>query len=180
MSTSDLSFSPLGYADLPLMQRWRSLPHVEAWWRQPSDPAGVAAMYRPRIDGTEPTHVFIIRYSGRSIGWIQWYRWADYSKHALQLGTDLSWVGLDLAIGEVDMLGRGLGTQAIREFTERVIFAEPTITACACDPEEQNIRSIRAFEKAGFVTLRTTQLAEEPYLRRVVLFERQRSKDHGY
>ena len=36
-----LSFRPLGRSDFPLLQQWLSAPHVDAWWREGLDLAGV-------------------------------------------------------------------------------------------------------------------------------------------
>jgi RimJ/RimL family protein N-acetyltransferase len=172
-----LSFRPLRLEDLPLMQRWLSMPHVDAWWHEPLDAAGVQAKYAPRIDGSEPTHVFLIEHGAQPIGWIQWYRWADYPKHAALLGADPDMAGIDLALGEARMLGLGLGPQAIRAFLEKVVFQDTTIVACVSDPETRNTRSVRAFEKAGFNVVRTAQLPGERTTREVVRYQRARLTD---
>jgi len=164
------------HSDLPLLQRWLQLPHVDAFWREPFDMAGVGAKYGPRIDGVEPSHMFVIEHELRAIGWIQWYRWSDYAAHAAQLGTGHSDAGVDLAIGEVEMLGRGIGPCALRMFVEGVVFDDSAIKACICDPEERNTRSLRAFEKAGFVSVRTIRLHGESYDRRIVRLDRIRSR----
>jgi aminoglycoside 6'-N-acetyltransferase len=150
------------------------MPHVDDWWHESLDLAGVHAKYLPRIDGTEPTHVFVIEHGGRPIGWIQWYRWADYSEHAALLGAEPEAAGIDLAIGETEMIGLGLGSSAIRAFVECVVFTDPAITACISDPETRNGRSLRAFEKAGFGVVRTVQLPGESVTRHVVRRDRPR------
>lgn len=167
-----ISFRRLGRGDLPLLRRWLSEPHVDAWWHQPLDLAGLEAKYGPRIDGREPTHVYVIALGERPVGWIQWYRWSDYPEHAARLGAQPDTAGLDLAIGEPDLLGLGLGPRAICAFVEQVVFTEPSIAACVSDPEERNVRSLRAFEKAGFVSVRTVVLPGEEAPRRVVRVER--------
>jgi RimJ/RimL family protein N-acetyltransferase len=86
LNTEPISFRPMRHTDLPLLQRWLQLPHVNAWWHEPLDLAGVVAKYGPRIDGVEPTHMFVIEHELRAIGWIQWYRWRDYPAHAARLG----------------------------------------------------------------------------------------------
>ena len=171
-NTEQISFRPMQRSDLLLLQRWLSAPHVDAWWHQAVDLAGVVAKYGPRIDGVEPTHVFMIEHDGRAVGWIQWYRWRDYRAHADQLGAELTASGIDLAIGEVEMLGRGIGSAALRLFVERVVFADAAIGACIRDPEERNTRSLRAFEKAGFKVERTIRLEGESHDRRVVRLDR--------
>lgn len=167
-----ITFRPLREEDLPLLQRWLSAPHVDAWWHQPLDLAGVSAKYLPRIDGREPTHVYLIESGGRPIGWMEWYRWSDYPAHAARLGAGSDTAGIDLAIGEADELGSGLGPRAIQEFLANVVFADPAIAACVCDPEERNLRSLRAFEKAGFTVVRTVRLSENEAPRRVVRRDR--------
>jgi len=145
---------------------------VDAWWHEPLDLATVAAKYGPRVDGAEPTHVFAIEYSGRAIGWIQWYLWSDYPEHARQLSAVLAWAGIDLAIGELAMTGLGLGPAAIREFLGQIVFRNPSVSAVITDPEEGNVRSLGAFKKAGFVVTNTVQLASENFKRRVVRINR--------
>jgi hypothetical protein len=77
-----ISFRPLERSDFPRLQKWLSAPHVAAWWNDHIDLGTVEAKYGPRVDGTEPTHVFVIEQEGRPIGWTQWYLWSDYPEHA--------------------------------------------------------------------------------------------------
>jgi len=60
----------------------------------------------------------------------------------------------DVLIGEADLAHRGVGSQMIRAFVERVIFADARITTCIIDPHTENTSAIRAYEKAGFAFLR--------------------------
>jgi aminoglycoside 6'-N-acetyltransferase len=147
---------------------------VAAWWHETLDLASVYAKYGPRVDGAEPTHVFVIEHDGRPVGWIQWYLWSDYPEHALQLRAELGSAGIDLAIGERAMPGLGLGPTAIGEFLRQIVFAHPGVSAVITDPEEDNIRSLRAFKKAGFTVTDTVQLASENFKRRVVRIDRPR------
>ncbi len=163
-----LSFRPLSSADFPLLQRWLSEPHVDSWWHQALDLAAVAKTYAPRIDGTEPTHVYIIDSTSGPIGFIQWYRWADYAEHAVQLGADSYAAGVDLAIGERELIGRGIGPQIIRAFLEACVWAETDIVAVIVDIDSRNARSLRAFEKAGFSQTATVRLKNEHFERHVL------------
>ena len=128
--------------------------------------------YGPRVDGVEPTRVFVIEYTGRPIGWIQWYLWSDYPEHARQLRAELASAGIDLAIGELAMTGLGLGPVAIREFLRQIVFADPSVRPVITDPEESNFRSLRAFEKAGFTLANTIQLDGENFKRKIVRRDR--------
>jgi len=169
---ASISFRPLGRSDFLLLQEWLSAPHVAAWWHERLDLASVDAKYGPRVDGAEPTRVFVIEHSGRPVGWIQWYLWLDYPEHALQLRAELASAGVDLAIGELAMTGLGLGPVAIREFLRQIVFADPGVSAVITDPEEGNLRSLRAFQKAGFAVTNIVQLAGETFKRRVVRMDR--------
>jgi aminoglycoside 6'-N-acetyltransferase len=174
MQTS-ISFRPLSRSDFPVLQEWLSAPHVNAWWHERLDLTSVEAKYGPRIDGVEPTHVFVMEHDGRPVGWIQWYFWSDYPQQAGQVKAELTSAGIDLAIGELSMTGLGLGPVAICEFLTQIVFADPCVTAVVTDPEEGNVRSLRAFRKAGFTLTDTVQLAGENFKRRVARMNRPRA-----
>lgn len=167
-----VSFRPLERCDFRMLQGWLAAPHVAAWWNERADLASIEAKYGPGIDGLEPTHVFVILTQGEPIGWIQWYSWADYPAHARQLGAEPDSAGIDLAIGRLDRTGEGLGPLAIRTFLNDVVFSDASVRAAVADPEEANVRSLRAFEKAGFQVTNTVQLAGEACRRMVVRIER--------
>jgi RimJ/RimL family protein N-acetyltransferase len=169
---ASISFRRLERTDFPLFHEWLSAPHVAAWWNEQLDLPGVEAKYGPRVDGTEPTHMFVIEQEVRPIGWIQWYLWSDYPEHAAQLGAEPTSAGIDLAIGELSMTGLGLGPTAIREFVRQVVFSNPEVCAVVSDPQENNLRSLRAFEKAGFNVVRPVRITGEGCRRQVVRLDR--------
>jgi aminoglycoside 6'-N-acetyltransferase len=172
----ELNFRALKRVDFPLLQRWLAEPHVAAWWHEQLDLASIEKKYEPRIDGREPTHVFTIEQGGRSIGFIQWYRWRDYPEHAAKLGAEPESAGIDFAIGETDSLGKGLGARLIAEFLQRVVFVEPGITAVYSDPEEKNVRSLRAFARAGFEVTKRGYFDGKKYRQCVVRRKRGRER----
>jgi RimJ/RimL family protein N-acetyltransferase len=74
--------------------------------------------------------------------------------------------------GERAMTGLGLGPTAIREFLRQIVFRDPGVSAVITDPEEHNLRSLRAFQKVGFTITKTVQLASENFKRQVVRIDR--------
>ena len=58
--------------------------------------------------------------------------------------------GVDLFIGDVRSLHRGLGPWILRQFLKDIVFRYPSIAECFIDPSPRNHSAIRAFEKAGF------------------------------
>jgi aminoglycoside 6'-N-acetyltransferase len=169
---SRISFSPLERSDFPLLKKWLAAPHVAVWWNEHFDLASLEAKYGPGIDGSDPIHVYLIHFDDVPIGWIQWYRWRDFPKHAIQLGADHRSAGIDLAIGEIEMTGCGLGPAVIREFGTNYVFASGDLSAIVADPSVSNLNSLSAFKKAGFNIVSTVQLGGEAFKRHVVCLDR--------
>jgi aminoglycoside 6'-N-acetyltransferase len=167
-----ISFRELERSDFRLLQKWLAAPHVAAWWNERFDLASLEAKFGPAIDGSEPIHVYLIQCEGVPIGWIQWYRWRDFPRHAVQLGADSMSAGIDLAIGEIAMTGRGLGPSVIREFGASYIFIHADVRAIVADPSASNTSSVSAFRKAGFNVVATVQLVDEAFERCVVRLDR--------
>jgi aminoglycoside 6'-N-acetyltransferase len=167
-----ITFRPLQRIDFPLLQKWLAAPHVVVWWNERFDISGLEAKYGPGIDGVEPIRVYVIQLGGVPIGWIQWYRWRDFPAHANRLGADASSAGIDLAIGEIEMTGRGFGPVIIREFGVKYIFVNRDINRIVADPATKNLRSVSAFKKAGFNIVKMVRLADEDFERHVVCLDR--------
>ena len=100
--------------DLRDVTRWRAQPHVARWWAGDGEATydAVERRYGPRIDGETPTRMWVLEVNGRSVGFGQHYRIADYPDYAL-LGPDPAAIGVDYAIGEPEWTGRGLGSRMI-------------------------------------------------------------------
>lgn len=62
-------------------------------------------------------------------------------------------LGIDITIGKPNMLGKGLGSLAVRWFCKK-LFAEGA-PRLIIDPDTANLRAVRAYEKAGFVRFGT-------------------------
>jgi RimJ/RimL family protein N-acetyltransferase len=149
-----ISFRLVTRDDYPLLLEWHQRPHVEQWWTKRTTIEEIEEHYGPTIDGTEPTDHCMALLDGEPLGMIQTYLVADYPDYAELIDEPEGVAGVDLFIGEEAMLGRGLGTEMIRRFTEQIVFARPETTAATADPDVRNTTSMRAFEKAGFRSVR--------------------------
>jgi len=69
------------------------------------------------------------------------------------------------------MTGLGLGPVIIGEFLKQFVFVNPIIRAIITDPEETNLRSLRAFKKAGFKAMKTIRLVGEASNRQILYFD---------
>ncbi len=116
--------------------------------------AVVEAKYRPLLAETSKSHNYVVLLDGRPIGLIQTYLLRDWPDYAATIGID-DGAGIDLFIGDPDLVGRGLGPRVISAFARDVVFATGTVDICVAGPDERNRRSLRASEKAGFQAIRT-------------------------
>ena len=175
-STSHLRFRPLARSDLSLLRHWLNTPHVYEWWGRHGAPgslggpgaaaatvAEVEAKYGPTIDHGGTTHRYIIECDGQSVGLIQWYHLRDFAGYARAISEDpTTCAGLDVFVGEPAFIGRGWGTGAIQQFVANIVFQQPDVTRVVAGPAKTNARSIRAFEKAGFLLVRHATIPGEP------------------
>lgn len=132
-------------------------PHVRRWYddtpasRYPDDSI---AEYREAIRGEDPTDEFVIALDGRPIGTIQSYRIDDHPEYAAQVALGRPGFGIDLFVGEPDLIGRGHGPALIRAFLRDVAFPRYGLELCVIGPARSNVSAIRAYEKAGFSFLK--------------------------
>lgn len=63
--------------------------------------------------------------------------------------------GIDLFIGEPELTGHGHGPVSIRAFLRDVAFPRYGLDLCVIGPTLSNVAAIRAYEKAGFRSLKT-------------------------
>jgi RimJ/RimL family protein N-acetyltransferase len=158
LATSKYTFTPLREHDLEQVRTWLLLPHVRAWYDDVGTatyPEDAIAERRLAISGEDPTDHFLIRLDGRPIGDIQSYRVDDHPEYAAQIAIGRPAVGIDLFIGEVDLIGRGHGPALIRAFLRDVAFPRYGVDLCVIGPTRSNTAAIRAYEKAGFRFLKT-------------------------
>jgi RimJ/RimL family protein N-acetyltransferase len=149
-----ITFRPITREDYPLLLEWHRRPHVEQWWTKRATLEEVEEHYGPTIDGTEPTDHYVALLDSEPLGMIQTYHLADYPDYAALTGENEGAAGVDLFIGDESMTGRGLGTEMLERFVDEIVFARPETTAATADPDVRNTASMRAFEKAGFRSVR--------------------------
>ncbi|HXN14965.1 MAG TPA: GNAT family N-acetyltransferase [Usitatibacter sp.] len=147
----DIDFRPLAADDLAALFLWLGQPHVSKWYAPaPTSFAEVVAKYGPRTEPGSAVRAFLIVFNGVDAGYIQTYAIDLFPDYAAQLGCEPGVAGMDLFLGDTQLLHRGLGPQIVRRFVEAIVFGQDQAPACVAGPTEGNAASIRAFEKAGF------------------------------
>jgi aminoglycoside 6'-N-acetyltransferase len=147
-------FHPFTVSDLPLMRRWLESSHVREWWGEPEPEL---AHIRDMIEGRDTTRPFIFSVNGKPAGYIQYWfighhqneTWIADHPWLAELPSDA--IGVDLTIGEADLLSRGVGSDVLRLFTKRL--AGEGHRTIVIDPDPANGRAVRACEKAGYRTI---------------------------
>ena len=138
------------------MVRWLQQPHVVRWWGPHT-----AAEFLSLESGSVYR---IIVWNDRPVGFLQWNRLTRDELDAVGL-SQLSEGGVDfdLFLGEPEDLGKGIGSEAIRQAIVEVCLHEspPYFSLCTAD---SNVRAKRAFEKVGFTVKTLFDEGRGPHL----------------
>lgn len=151
-------------ADLPLLREWRVRPHVIQWWGPPEVEDPEEALADPHVA------LWIVELAGRPFAYAQDYdphAWTPHPFSHLPPGSR----GIDQFVGEPDMLDRGHGSAFVRQHCDHLFAAGAS--AIGTDPHPDNVRAIRAYQKAGFIAVSGPL---ETRWGRVLLMERWRER----
>src|SRR5438067_11344677 len=119
------------------MRRWLLEPHVRRWWDDGvHDPYPDAELdhYRDAIRGLDRTYRYVAWLGDRPIGMLQHYLIDDHSDYARTLALGERAVGVDIFIGEADLIGRGHGPAMLRQFLRDVALPFHGTNVCVSDP----------------------------------------------
>jgi hypothetical protein len=101
-----IQFRPMRADDLPKLGLWLRTGHVARWWDSNTSDAEIAAKYLPCLRGGGDVAHFIILFADKPIGMIQAYRVDHLAGRRY---------GIDLVIGEPELIGDGIGTATMVE-----------------------------------------------------------------
>lgn len=156
-ASSAYAFRTMTADDLPMIHDWLVQPHVAAWWGNPDEQFALVSgdLGHPAMSQ------LIVAVEGRPFAYLQCYdpaAWPDGGLGVQPAGTR----GIDQLIGDPAMIGQGHGSAFIRAFVENLLSngAPRAVT----DPNPDNARAIRAYEKAGFQKRRLVDTCDGPAL----------------
>jgi RimJ/RimL family protein N-acetyltransferase len=146
-----LDFRPMTHDDLPSVVEWQRAPHAVEWfYGQRFDLAAAEVKYGPRIEGTAPTRMWVVRIDGRQAGYVQDYRVRDHDEYAVKT-QDPDAVAFDYLIGDPELVNRGIGTRMIWTYVRDVLRRDyPDAPRFLASPDHRNGPSLRVLEKCGF------------------------------
>jgi len=149
-----VGFTPVTQDELPMLGSWLRMPHNRQWW---GDPETELSYIRDMVEGRDTTRPYIFHVDERPLGYIQCWFVADTlfepwtTDYPGLLDVPLDTVGVDLSIGDPAQLSKGIGSRVLSIFVERLVAGgHRTIII---DPDPDNARAVRAYEKAGFKSI---------------------------
>jgi aminoglycoside 6'-N-acetyltransferase len=153
LSHNDVSLRPMRDVadDYAAMGQWLSDDRVLAFYggdEHRMDAEQARKKYRPRVVGEDPVHPCVIEAEARPVGYLQYYRVEEHWEYELE-DQELDTWAIDLFIGEPELWGRGIGTQALGLIIEH-LFCGLGAEQIVIDPQMDNERAVRAYEKCGF------------------------------
>ncbi len=161
-----ISFRRIELSDLPLIYKWLHEPHVHEWYEKEQENTlqEIIEKYGKKVRREEPTDSFLVLYENNPAGYIQTSKVKDWPTFAAIVDNSQSAATVDVFIGNIEFIGKGFGSQSIKKFLKEVVFRYPGISTCYVDPEPENLRAIKSYEKVGFKYLKTVQINGEPAL----------------
>ncbi|MEA5467044.1 AacA4 family aminoglycoside N(6')-acetyltransferase [Leptothoe sp. PORK10 BA2] len=150
--------------DLPMLHEWLNRPHIVEWWggeeERPTLPE-VIEHYMPRILKAEAVTPYIAMLGKEPVGYAQSYVARGSGDGWWEDETDPGVRGIDQSLANPAQLNKGLGTKLVRALVE-LLFSDPLVTKIQTDPDPNNLRAIRCYEKAGFVQQRIITTPDGP------------------
>ena len=134
--------------DRARLEEWLHRAHVTRWW---SDPDFALSECLDRPEGGDHAMIYA---DSVPVGYLCSQRPArsEFDAAGLFEIPDGA-VDIDILIGELEYVGRGIGPRALAILLDRLL-ADPTVPLVELCTSVQNTAAIRAFEKAGFRRLR--------------------------
>ncbi|MCK4862039.1 MAG: acetyltransferase [Rhodobacteraceae bacterium] len=151
MTPLPIQFRPVSDSHSKMLLRWLSTPEVREWWGDPDKELN--SIMNREEPGTGDADGYIVQVNETPSAYIQ--SW-DATKLGENWKQEEPWLedvpkgtlGIDILIGEPNMIGKGLGGNIIRAFSEK-LFSEGA-KRLMIDPDAGNKRAIKAYTKAGF------------------------------
>ena len=136
------AFREVDEDDVPLIDSWIQQSH----WREAWGDAGIAIGRVYAAMGDDASEPLIVELAGRPVAYLRSFDPHMDDGHPYQdqpFGT----LVLDLSIGPADLVGKGHGAAILRQFAA-TLFDEGA-PRLITDPHPDNVRAIKAYEKAG-------------------------------
>lgn len=149
-------YHPLDSSHFNILFEWLKEPHVKAWWGPDENRRAFEIRHQSMI-ASPLVFPHIVFLDGRPIGYVNYWFVEEDSDFKPHFSKDT--VGTDQFIGVPDLIGKGIGSCFIRQFTDELLL-RPDVGLVITDPDPMNLPAIRSYEKAGFIKTKLMQTSE--------------------
>lgn len=150
----ELSVRELDEVDVSVMARWLSDPRVLEYYEGRDRPHDEAMVREKYLSGRESDVTgCLVERAGAPLGYIQFYVLQAEAQIKLGYGNGATIYGIDLFIGEPELWSQEIGTRLVSAMVD-FLFTEKSADLVIIDPNVDNPRAIRCYEKAGFRKVR--------------------------
>jgi aminoglycoside 6'-N-acetyltransferase len=142
-----INLRPATINDLNILKHWNKKPHV-AFATGGDSEIEDDWMDRQLQNPSKFVWIYIAELEERPVGVVQIVDPANEETHYwgdIEQGQR----ALDIWIGEEDDLGKGYGTEMMKQAIE-LCFADPSVNSLLIDPLVKNTRAIKFYKKLGF------------------------------
>lgn len=149
-----IELRPATLDDLALLRHWDEQPHVIA-----SDPNSDWQWETELVKTVDWREQLIAELDGRPIGYLEIIDPAREEEHYWgDVAPELR--AIDIWIGDATELGKGYGTEMMRQALERC-FANTKVTSVLIDPLVSNVRAQRFYRRLGFRFVEQRRLGDD-------------------
>lgn len=172
----EISFESLEEMHFPLIHKWFNSPHIQAYYSlRDWTIEEIRQKLTPYIKGVGEMKCYIVSVKRNPIGYVQSYPVKFHPWENQDLANDViqESAGIDLFIGEKELVGKGLGCDVLDAFLEHHIW--PYYRYCLADPNIYNEASMRLFKKCGFrehTRIKTQDALKQPAILQLFIKER--------
>jgi acetyl CoA:N6-hydroxylysine acetyl transferase len=154
--------------DVDLIHTWMNDPEVARFWKKAWPRTAIATYLREQAGSTHSTP-YVGELDGIPMSYWELYR-ADLDPLAEYYAAREHDAGLHLLLGPAGCRGRGLAGELLRTVSAWQLDHDPRATRVVGEPDVDNVRSIRALQRAGFERLADIRLPNK----RAALMARER------
>jgi aminoglycoside 6'-N-acetyltransferase len=157
---NELVLRKLKKEDAVLLAKWLSDPIVLEFYEGRDNPFSLEKVIKEFYDQDDSETRCIFEYSGKEIGYLQFYELAveDFTEYGLDASNERVF-GMDQFIGEVEFWNRGIGTKLVSA-TVNYLVHDKHADKIVMDPQVVNERAIACYEKCGFTKVKILPKSE--------------------
>ncbi|WLR42391.1 GNAT family N-acetyltransferase [Bacillus carboniphilus] len=140
---------PLRIKDQHLLFKWLSNPKVLKFYEGRDNPFDIEMVEKKFYNRNDETTRAIFEFAGTAIGYIQFYPLTQEDTKVYGYSLTQTIFGIDQFIGETLYWNKGIGQLLVKSIVN-FLFLHKEAELVVLDPQTQNERAIKCYERCGF------------------------------